>query len=116
MFMVVCSVLLFGTAGLIALVKFEGVYSTVGKTHTWFSIVVVVFISIQILGGAFRPAPSSHSRKIFNIVHGWLGRLLVLMTFMTIALGVAALQEKLLVSISAWVSCYSLGETAMVIS
>lgn len=103
-FMIICGVIIFASSGLIALIKFGDAYSPVGKTHSWFALLLLISITIQVLMGTFRPAPSSRYRPMFGLVHMWLGRVLVLAAFVTICLGVAALREKLLVTVSRWVS------------
>jgi hypothetical protein len=55
--------------------------------HLSTGTIVVALATLNILLGIFRPSQASPRRKYFNWIHGWSGRLAVVLAFVTVFLG-----------------------------
>lgn len=58
--------------------------------HLVIGSIVLGLAFLQVLGGAFRPEKGTEKRPIFNMLHGWSGRVVLVLAAVNLYLGLAA--------------------------
>lgn len=100
LFAIICTI----TAVVIGLCTFEDIHSSRGRTHVVFATFTLIGLLVQVNLGMFRPKPDASKRWLFNTVHSWVGRLLAILAFITVFMGIGALKMKLQVDVTGWVA------------
>ncbi|MEW5301605.1 MAG: hypothetical protein WDW36_004455 [Sanguina aurantia] len=61
---------------------------SVGQMHAYLGMVLMAMATLQVLGGAFRPAPGSAVRAVWNPIHHNMGRLAIMVSWVSLYSGV----------------------------
>jgi DOMON domain/Eukaryotic cytochrome b561 len=93
------------TAFVVAVVSF--IIGVIKKTsergllslHLGLGVVAGVLAILQIIGGIFRPQKATRRRPLFNLLHGWSGRIAVVLAVIDIFIGLKLAKAKALLYI-----------------
>lgn len=83
-----------GIVGVIFGSQLPDLTGSVYSAHKGIGAAAVALYGLQVLGAFFRTKPIHASRKVFNFVHHWLGRLGIVLAIINVYLGLKLAKEK----------------------